>query len=47
MKGNFEPNIGEILVGLSPFIAPLKEGNDASLKGKCKKKTGILGQSPK
>ena len=37
MKGNFEPNIGEILVGLSPFIAPLKEGNDASLKEGVKK----------
>ena len=32
MKGNFEPNIGEILVGLSPFIASLKEENNAALK---------------
>ena len=31
VKGNFEPNIGEILVGLSPFIATLEGGNNASV----------------
>ena len=39
MKGNFEPNIGEILVGLSPFIATLEEGNNASVLKKIWKPT--------